>query len=309
MTPSTQLRLGTRGSDLALWQARWVAARLQDAGVAVELVRISTQGDRQQQGPIGNLGAQGVFTKEIQRALLDERIDLAVHSLKDLPTDPVAGLSLAAVPKRAATSDVLVCPKYPTLAAMPGGSVLGTGSLRRRSQLLNARPDLRTEDIRGNVETRIEKVQRGDYDAVVLAEAGLRRLGLEQHITEVLPIEIMLPAVGQGALGVESRSNDKTTQAALQCLDDEVTHAAVTAERAMLAALQGGCLAPIAAWGRIEKGRLELTGRVLSVDGTKRIEATAADQPEHAEQLGQAVADALCDQGAAELVRNARENT
>ncbi len=250
------LRLGTRASALARWQADWVAARLRDQGVAVELIPITTQGDAQQVGPIGSLGSQGVFTKEIQRALLDEKIDLAVHSLKDLTTEPIQGLSLAAVPERESVCDVLVSHSGATLDDLPMGTVVGTGSLRRRAQLLHIRPDLRMADIRGNVDTRLRRVADGDFDAIVLAEAGLNRLGLADRITQILSVERMLPAVGQGALGIEARSDDEATCEVLNALDHTETHQAVLAERSLLRTLQGGCLAPIGAWARIEEGSL-----------------------------------------------------
>jgi hydroxymethylbilane synthase len=342
------LRLGTRASALARWQAEWVAARLREQGVDVELVPISTTGD-QQQGRIQAVGGQGLFTKEIQRALLDDRIDLAVHSLKDLPTGDVSGLCLAAVPERGPIADVLVTNKgvgSRFLTEEPGRQrqdnndfrplwCVGTGSLRRRAQLLHFRPDLQMRDIRGNVETRLRKLHQGDFDAIVLAEAGLRRLGLDQHIAQVLPLDVMLPAVGQGALALETRADDGATCSLVATLDHPPTHAAVLAERAMLAALQGGCLAPIAGLGCVEGGQLKLTGRVISHDGVKRLEAAAhailpaPDQPSvgarrgtggeggcpcadwaiaasTAVQLGQRVAEALLAQGASELIGAAR---
>jgi hydroxymethylbilane synthase len=303
-----RLRLGTRASALARWQADWVAAELQRHGVEVELVLISTCGD-QQLGPIEALSGRGLFTKEIQRALLEGRIDLAVHSLKDLPTDEVPGLCLAAVPERAPPGDTLVCARHASLAALPPGAVIGTGSLRRRAQLLNARPDLRTKDIRGNVDTRLRKLRQGDYDALLLAEAGLRRLGLADQITEVLPLAMILPAVGQGALGVETRRDETAARQSLAPLDHLPTHRAVLAERAMLAALRGGCLAPIAAYARLEGDRLRLTGRVLSPDGGKKLEAAESALPQQAVELGGQVAAELLAQGAAELIRASRETT
>jgi hydroxymethylbilane synthase len=291
---------------LARWQAEWVSARLEELEIEVVLAPITTTGDRQQ-GPIGASTAPGLFTKEIQRALLDDRIDLAVHSLKDLPTEPVAGLSLTAVPERGPVADVLVCGKWGSLEELPEGAVVGTGSLRRRSQLCHARPDLVMQDIRGNVDTRLAKLARGDYDAIVLAEAGLRRLGLEAHIAEVLPRRIMLPAIGQGALGLETRSDDANARAGLAPLDHAATHAGVLAERAMLTALEGGCLAPIAAWGRMEGETLALSGRVLSVDGATKLEAAETATAADAEELGRRVARQLIDQGASELIRASRD--
>jgi len=307
MPSSSSLRLGTRASALARWQAEWVGARLKQLGVEVMLVPVTTRGDRDQRGAVAAIGGQGVFTKEIQHALLDDRIDLAVHSLKDLPTLPVAGLSLAAVPERAPPGDVLVGRQHATLDELPEGAVVGTGSLRRRAQMLHARPDLRMGDVRGNVDTRLRKLDAGDYDAVVLAEAGLQRLGLAERITQRLFPAILLPAVGQGALGLETRTDDEATRSVVGQLDHGPTHAAVVAERAMLAALEGGCLAPIAAWGRAEGDRLALTGRVLHPNGTRKIEATLDGPLDDAPQLGHRIAEALTAQGAAELIRAARE--
>jgi hydroxymethylbilane synthase len=300
-----RLRIGTRASALARWQAEWVAAAVARGGAEVELIPVATRGD-QQQAPIGRIGGSGVFTKEIQRALLDQRIDLAVHSLKDLPTEETPGLTLAAVPARAAVHDVLVSREGLPLERLPAGALVGTGSQRRRSQLLHARPDLRTQDIRGNVETRLRKLRDGQFDVVILAEAGLQRLGLSAQITQVLPMAIFLPAIGQGALGIEARTGDEPTRAALAPLNDAATCAAVTAERAMLAALQGGCLAPVAGWGRVEADRLVLSGRVLSPDGSHMLDATLSADPADAASLGQRVAQQLLDQGAADLIRASR---
>ncbi len=290
---------------MARWQAEWVAARLQALGTEVELVPISTTGDRRDEA-IGTLGRQGVFTKEIQLALLDERIDLAVHSLKDLPTDPVAELTLAAVPERGPTGDALVSAAGAPLDELPRGARIGTGSTRRRAQLLHFRGDLAMADVRGNVETRLRKLREGDFDAVVLAEAGLTRLGLADQITQRLPAEIMLPAPGQGALGLETRAADASTRRLVVALDHPETHAAVLAERTMLLALEGGCLAPVAALGHVAEGRLTLIGRVLGSDGRQLLESTASAPPSEAEPLGGQVAEALLSQGAAELIRAAR---
>ena len=300
------IRIGTRASALARWQADWVSARLRELGVEVIQVPISTTGDRNQ-APIGMGASPGMFTKEIQRALLDGTVDLAVHSLKDLPTDAVPGLCLAAVPARAPVADALVCREHDSLEDLPPDAVIGTGSLRRRAQLLHVRPDLKMADIRGNVDTRLRKLDEGQYDAIVLAEAGLRRLGLEDRITQLLPLQTILPAVGQGALGLEAREDDHGVRQTLEAIDDRSTHAAVLAERAMLAVLRGGCLAPIAAWGRVEDGRLHLTGRVLGPDGSDKLEVTAADSPDDPAGLGTLVAEQLAAQGAAELIERSRE--
>jgi hydroxymethylbilane synthase len=300
-----QLRIGTRGSALARWQADWVAAQLRSAGINVELVLITTRGDQQQE-PIATVGIPGVFTKEIQRALCDGRIDVAVHSLKDLPTDVEPGLCLAAVPPRAAIGDALVSAGWDAWERLPVGAWVGTGSLRRRAQLLHARPDLVMCDLRGNVDTRLRKLDAGHYDAIILAEAGLRRLELAARISQVLPPSILLPAVGQGALGIETRSDDRAARQALASLEHAPTRAAVVAERALLAALRGGCLAPIAAWGRIEGPQLVLTGRVLSVDGKRQIEFTRSASADAAETLGCEVAQLLVEAGATELIATGR---
>lgn len=307
MMSQAPLRLGTRASPLARWQADWVAGQLAARGVNVSLVPISTRGDKVRSGPIGAIGGQGVFTKELQRALVEGEIDLAVHSLKDLPTDAVAGLRLAAVPRRGPSGDVLVSRQASSFDQLTQGAAVGTGSLRRRAQLWHARPDLRMEDVRGNVDTRLRKLDEGHYDALVLAEAGLVRLGLGERITQVLPTSLILPAVGQGALGIEARGDDARTLQLLAPLDDAETNAAVTAERAMLAALRGGCLAPVGAWGRVEAGRLRLSGVVLGGDGRRRLAAEAEGEPGQAAELGRAIAADLLRQGAAELIQSARE--
>ena len=278
---------------------------LRQRGVEIELIHITTSGD-QQQAAGGPVKGTGIFTKEIQRELLDGRIDLAVHSLKDLPTEVVPGLALTAVPERAPVADALVSVRFDSLDFLPPGAVVGTGSLRRRAQLLNHRDDLEMREIRGNVDTRLRKLREGQYEAIILAQAGLDRLGLTQHITHILPLGLMLPAVGQGALGIEARADDAAARAALACLDHLPTHAAVKAERAMLAALHGGCMAPIAAWGRFDGGQLLLTGRVLDPAGTRKLEAELPGTAEEAETLGRSVADVLLQQGAAELIAECR---
>jgi hydroxymethylbilane synthase len=304
------LRLGTRNSPLARWQAEWTAGELRRLGVDVELVPISTSGDRQQTGPIGAIGTQGVFTKELQRALLDGTIDLAVHSLKDLPTEPIDGLSLAAVPARGPIGDCLVSAKYKSLEELPHGAIVGTGSQRRRAQLLHARPDLKMLDVRGNVDTRLRKLHEGEYAAIILAEAGLIRLKLEENIAQVLPKTVVLPAVGQGALGIESRTDDARANAVLKQLDDAATHQAVDAERSLLHSLRGGCLAPVGAWGRIEAdGRLHLSAVVLKSDGTERRFAEHTAEASEAIALGRTVAEELLAQGAAELIAASRSTS
>ena len=303
-----RLRLGTRASALARWQAQWVATQLTAGGVQVDLVLITTRGDTVQRDPIGNLGSPGVFTKELQRALLDDRIDLAVHSLKDLPTDVVDGLVLAAVPEREDPRDVLISREGKRFEQLPQGATIGTGSLRRRAQLLHLRADLQMRDIRGNVETRLQKLAAGQYDALVLALAGIKRLGLDAQITQILEPDILLPAVGQGALGIETRVEDRATRAALERLDHGPSHQAVLAERMLLAALCGGCLAPVGAWARQEAdGQLRLDAVVLSADGRQRLAASGLAAPEEALQLGSDVASRLIAQGASTLIQQSRE--
>lgn len=306
MQPAATIRLGTRSSPLARWQAEWVAAQLQAAGVAVQMVHITTQGDVKT-GPLGQIGGQGLFTKEIQRSLLNGDIDLAVHSLKDLPTAPVEGLTLAAVPPRENTSDVFVGRTAQRLEDLPVGARIGTGSPRRRAQLLHYRPDLELHDIRGNVDSRLRKLDAGEYDAIILAQAGLNRLGLAERITQVLPTEIMLPAVGQGALGLETRADDAATRAALAPLDHAPTHQAVLAERTVLSTLRAGCLAPVGVWARIvADGKLQLDAVVLSEDGRQRVFASDSAEPNDAVALGERIAAELCEQGAEALIANAR---
>jgi len=240
--------------------------------------------------------------------LLEERIYLAVHSLKDIPNDEVQGLGLAAVPERGPICDVLVCRTATSLEQLPDGAVLGTGSLRRRAQLLHVRPDLVFREIRGNVDTRLGKLEEGQCDGLILAQAGLERLGLSDRITQRVPIEVLMPAVGQGALGLETRVGDHSTRNALESLDHSATHAAVLAERSLLAALLGGCLAPIAAWARLEEGSLRLTARVIHPSGNPKVETTLSAPPEDALSLGRQVAEALIALGAEALIRSARQS-
>ena len=300
------IRIGTRSSQLALWQAQWVEAALQQLGAMVEIIEISTQGDQQQSEPIAELGLQGVFTKEIQAALLRREIDLAVHSLKDLPTETVPGLALSAVPERENCSDALVSPKGILLENLPPGARVGTGSLRRQAQLRAIRGDLQTLNIRGNVGTRLEKLDGGEFDAIVLAVAGLRRLGWESRITEDLGPPRMLPAPGQGALGIECRQADEQLLQFVSQLDHLETRAATDAERAMLARLHAGCSAPVGAWGHVKHDRLWLEGLVASLDGTKVLRASGSDSLENAQQLGSTLAQELLNQGAERLIQAAR---
>ena len=275
-TPET-LRLGTRTSRLAMWQAEHVAGALRAAwpGLTVELVPFVTQGDRTLDKPLPEIGGKGLFTAELEADLLDGRIDLAVHSLKDLPTDDPAGLTVGATTERADVRDAWISPSGATLADLPPGATVGTSSLRRGAQLLRRRPDLVIRSIRGNVETRIRKVHEGDYHAGVLALAGLERLEIADRAAAVLDLDTMLPAPGQAALGVQVRSDDEAVLRLVAALDHAETRAAVTAERQFLAGLGGGCSAPIAAYAWVEGGQLQIRTRVVSTDGAQTVEVDA----------------------------------
>jgi hydroxymethylbilane synthase len=301
------LRIGTRGSALALWQAQSIAEALRQGGVESVLVIIKTSGDKFQQTSFSQMGTKGVFIKELEDALLDLRIDLAVHSMKDVPTEMPAGLTLAAICKRQDVRDALLSTSGATLESLPKAARVGTSSLRRQSQLLHARNDLRMLELRGNVDTRIEKLKRGDYDAIVLAKAGLDRLGLSANITQVLPEDLSLPAAGQGAIGIEARAADSETLRTLAGLDHADTRCGVAAERAALAGLEGGCQVSIGAWGRVENKMLTLDVAVLSPDGTQRLWEKDSGTPEEAEAIGARVARKLRGRGAAALlVRQSR---
>ncbi len=301
------LRLGTRGSRLALWQAGWVRDRLAECGVAADLVVIKTRGDAEVDRPLQQLEGKGFFTKEIEEALLQRRIDVAVHSLKDLPTRLAHGLALAAVPERADPRDVLVTRErgVTSLAGLPPAARVGTSSLRRVAQLRHLRPDVAVLPLRGNVPTRVRKVTEGGgaLDAALLARAGLERLGLAAVVAVTLdPLEIM-PAPGQGALGLEVRADDRATRGALAPLEHPASARQVAAERSLLAALGGGCQAPVAAYaGNGEGGKERLYGRVTARDGAVQITASAEVDPADPAAAGVAVADLLRAQGALELL-------
>jgi hydroxymethylbilane synthase len=300
------LRIGTRGSRLALWQANHIAASLRHhaRGRSIELVEIQTAGDQVRDVPLAVIGGQGVFTKEIQRAVLAGTVDVAVHSLKDLPTLSVEGLVLSAVPPRGPAGDVFVSRRHRAFDQLPSGAVIATSSLRRRAQALHRRPDLRMVDIRGNVETRLRKLDEQALDGLILAQAGLERLGLADAITEILDPSWMLPAVGQGALGLECRADDQATRSLVQQINDGPTRQAVLAERAFLRALQGGCQVPIGAAATVNDGTLMLRGAVLPEDGSQRIEGTLQGVVGDAEWMGQTLATQLLAKGAGRFLRN-----
>ncbi|HEV2489656.1 MAG TPA: hydroxymethylbilane synthase [Candidatus Acidoferrales bacterium] len=305
------LRIGSRGSKLALWQAEHIRERLlSECKVDAEIVVIKTSGDRFQAAAVaqlsGEVGGKGIFIKEIEDALLDGRIDLAVHSMKDVPTDTPHGLCFPAVTKREDPRDCLMSRKGESLGGLPQGARVGTSSLRRQSQLRHYRADLRVADLRGNVDTRIRKLDAGEFEAILVAKAGLDRLGLHGKITEVIPPDIILPAVGQGALAIESRESDTELRETLTLLDDEATRDAITAERGLLAELEGGCQVPLGAWARQENGLLRLDAAVLSADGSECIRRSVAEKcqnPHDADLLGRRLARELLEAGADRLLR------
>jgi hydroxymethylbilane synthase len=303
-----KLCIATRGSPLALWQARHVASALGQLGSAneVELVLIETIGDQVRDRPLSQIGGDGVFTKEIQRALLDGRAEIAVHSLKDLPTEPTAGIVLAAVPARGPTGDAFVSRRHRHFDDLPKGAVVATGSLRRQAQIRWRRPDLQLTSMRGNVETRLRKLDQEGLDAIILAQAGLERLELSHAITEVLSQEWMLPAVGQGALGLECRADDQATLRVLAHLNDPATMAATRAERALLRALGGGCSLPVGAVTQLEQGLLSIRGALLDPTGAQRLAASVQGPAADAELLGSRLAKDLLEKGGETILQALR---
>jgi len=284
------LVIGSRGSQLALWQAKWVAARLAELGVETRIEIIKTTGDKITDVPLAQVGAKGLFTKEIEEALLEGRVDLAVHSLKDLPTEVPAGLTVAAIPAREDARDAMVgC----AIAGLPQGARVGTSSLRRSAQLHALRPDLAIEPLRGNLDTRLRKLTEGRYDAILLAAAGLKRLGWSGRISELLPAGVMCPAVGQGALAIETRDDGAEAHQAVSRLNDPVTRAAVTAERALLGALGGGCQVPIGCHATADRDALKLTAIVASPDGRSMVRGEKSGPMSDAALLGSTLAREL----------------
>ncbi|HWV37723.1 MAG TPA: hydroxymethylbilane synthase [Vulgatibacter sp.] len=292
------LVIATRRSALARWQAEHVAERLREAtSRRVELVTLVTTGDKILDVPLARVGGKGLFVKEIEEALLDGRADLAVHSLKDVPTVLPPGLVLGAITEREDPRDALCAPRHRSFDALPAGARVGTSSLRRKAQLLSLRPDLQVVDVRGNVQTRLAKAN-GEVDAVILAYAGLKRLGLDDRATEILPIDRSLPAIGQGALAIEIREGDEETIDALRALEHAPTRAAVVAERALLASLEGGCQVPIAGHATVAGDRVSLQGLVATLDGTTVLRATEEGPVAEAEAIGVRAARRLEEQGA-----------
>jgi hydroxymethylbilane synthase len=290
------LRIGSRGSQLALWQAGHISALLEQQGHKVETEIIKTTGDKITDVALSQVGTKGMFTKEIEEALAEKRIDLAVHSLKDLPTEIPSGFEIAAIPVREDARDVFCSRKYGSIRELPNGAKVGTSSLRRQAQLKALRPDLGIHPLRGNVDSRLRKLEAGDYDAIILAAAGLNRLGKRESIRQVLAAKLMCPAAGQGALAVEIRKDDLRVRQHVAFLDDKAARMTTTCERALLNKLGGGCQVPIGAFAEVINGRLHLEAMVARPDGTKVLrESGQGDDPV---QLGEAVGEALLSHGA-----------
>ncbi|WP_215901147.1 hydroxymethylbilane synthase [Acinetobacter calcoaceticus] len=299
------LKIATRQSPLALWQAEYIRARLQELhpDLTVELVKFVTQGDKILDTPLAKIGGKGLFVKELEAALLDGRADLAVHSMKDVPMALPEGLTLAVICEREDPLDAFVSNQFEKFADLPQGAKVGTSSLRRKSQILKQRPDLQIIDLRGNVGTRLGKLDDGQYDAIILASAGLKRLGLSERIRHCLTPDISLPAVGQGALGLECRAADNEVLALIQPLLHQQTDVCVRAERAFNAYLEGGCQVPIAGYATLQNGQIHIEGRVGSADGQTLLRAELTDEASNAQQLGENLARNLLDQGAGELLK------
>lgn len=299
------LKIATRQSPLALWQAEHIRERLETlhSGLQVELVTFVTQGDKILDTPLAKIGGKGLFVKELEAALLDGRADLAVHSMKDVPMQLPEGLELAVICEREDPFDAFVSNHYQKFEDLPQGAKLGTSSLRRKSQILKQRPDLDVIDLRGNVGTRLGKLDAGLYDAIILASAGLKRLGLETRIRHALSPEVSLPAVGQGALGLECRSDDQATLDLILPLMHQESNVCVRAERAFNAYLEGGCQVPIAGFATLDNQQIRLEGRVGSIDGQTLLQAVVLGKPDQAEQLGVDLAKRLLEQGAGELLK------
>lgn len=303
MTTKKKITIGTRGSMLALWQANWVKSELERVhDLEVELNIIKTTGDKITDVPLAQVGGKGLFVKEIEEALTDGRVDLAVHSMKDVPTEFPDGLALRCITKREDPRDALISREGKRLSELTEGAKVGTSSLRRRSQLLAKRPDLVITDLRGNLDTRLRKLDDGVYDAIILAGAGLNRLGWSERITELIDPELMLPAIGQGALGIETRISDGDTNELVAFFDDPKTSDAVKGERALLKKLEGGCQVPIAAYGTVKDMRLKLKGLVAAVDGSRIIESSIEGNSRDGEALGIELAEELLKMGAKEIL-------
>jgi len=301
---SATLRIATRQSPLALWQAEHVRARLQTAhpGLAVDLVPMTTEGDRQLGQSLASVGGKGLFVKELEQAMLDGRADLAVHSMKDVPAALPDGLCLTAYLRGEDPRDALVSPQYASLDALPAGAVVGTASLRRRAQLLRLRPDLRVVELRGNVGTRLSRLDEGRCAAILLAHAGLVRLGLAARIRESFDVERFVPAIAQGVIGIECRQDDRRTRHLLEALHHRAAAARLAAERALGARLGGACTVPVAGHARIHQGRLHLTGLVAAPDGGRMVRARLDGRAVNGAELGERLAEQLLTAGGREIL-------
>ena len=308
---ANELRIGTRGSQLALYQANWVREQVLKThpGLKVTLVKIKTTGDRMQDAPLAKIGGKGLFVKEIEEALLQKRIDLAVHSIKDVPTEFPVGIHLSAITKREDPRDVFISRDNKPLKDLQKGAKIGTSSLRRQAQLLHFRNDFKMVPLRGNLDTRLKKLLTMDLDGIVLALAGVKRLGLEEKITEILPREISLPPIGQGALGIETRKGDEPVESRIRFLNDPGSAIAVSGERAFLKRLEGGCQVPIAAYGQLSGGTLRIDGLVGTIDGKRLIRHHVEGSADKAESLGIDLAEILLSRGAKEILDEVYQRT
>ena len=298
------IRIGTRASLLALWQANWVKDILeeQNTELNVELIKIKTTGDKILDVPLAKVGGKGLFVKEIEDALLSDKIDLAVHSMKDVPTDLPEGLHIASITEREDPRDALLTRGGCKITDLPHNAKIGTSSLRRQAQILNVRPDFEINQLRGNLDTRIKKLTTKELDAVILAAAGIRRMGWTDKITEYIPTEVCLPAIGQGAVGVETRVDDESINGLVSRLNHEPTSLAVRAERAFLKRLEGGCQVPIAAYGEISDKKIKLRGLVGKIDGSEIIKDSLEGSVEKVEEIGEELAEKLLSMGAGEIL-------
>ncbi len=300
-----EIRIGTRASALALWQAEWVKAELEKKypGMTVSLTKIKTTGDKILDVPLAQVGGKGLFVKEIEEAMLAHEIDIAVHSMKDVPTLFPDGLHLSCITKREDARDALLTRNNMKFKDLPQGATIGTSSLRRQAQLMSVRPDFKIAQLRGNVDTRLRKLKEGQFDAIILAAAGVRRLGLAENVSEYLDPSISLPAIGQGALGIECRVDDRELNDLIAFFNHQDTRTCVTGERALLRRLEGGCQVPIACYGRMMNNKLHLIGLVGSVDGKRIIKETIEGEADKAEKLGVTLAEKLLSRGADVILR------
>lgn len=309
-TGNDTIKIGTRGSKLALWQANWVKSAIEatNPALSAELVVIKTKGDKILDVPLAKVGGKGLFVKEIEEALLDGRIDLAIHSMKDMPAEIPKGLTIGAIPERENPRDVLISNSGKLLSELKPGAKVGTSSLRRSSQLKINRPDVEIIPLRGNIDTRLKKVASGDYDAIILAAAGMLRLGFDDRITEFLDETVLLPAVGQGALCIEIRENDPRIAPLVEKLNDHNTSIVVTGERAFLHRLEGSCQIPVAAYGQTDGTSVTLTGLVADLDGTVAYKETITGANEESAQLGIQLAETLLSKGAKKILDQLKES-